>query len=408
MNRIFLLDSLRALALLGIVIVHSHDHFNFYVYPPDTGGWILHANFIATWIYENLFVSKSFLLFSFLFGVSFFIQLDRSEKRGVDFRARFIWRLMLLFLLGLVHTLFYDGDILTIFGILGVILVPLYKLPKWFLLTLSGLLLVNIPSLIEFLTSLHTGPQIHHPIFSYDWETTGSTREQVDAGGSWLHVALWNMTYGLSGKWKFFIESGRIWQTLGLFVLGVWAGRQRLFEQIEVNKRLLIQILLMGSLLSLICIGLQMYHSALPQHLIDPSNALLTTWGSLAYFASFVAFISLLSMWRPASRLLFLLAPIGKVTLTCYISQSIVFTFIYFGWGLGLASHWGAFISVISAILLFMIQGVICTIWLKYFKYGPLEWLWRSGTQCKWQPMRLKDQEPTPLQNHSPVSPKGN
>ncbi|MEG2585555.1 MAG: DUF418 domain-containing protein, partial [Akkermansia sp.] len=68
----------------------------------------------------------------------------------------------------------------------------------------------------------------------------------------------------------------------------------------------------------------------------------------------------------------------------------------------------GAFISVISAILLFMIQGVICTIWLKYFKYGPLEWLWRSGTQCKWQPMRLKDQEPTPLQNHSPVSPKGN
>ncbi|MEG2970592.1 MAG: DUF418 domain-containing protein [Akkermansia sp.] len=408
MKRIYLLDSLRALALFGIVIVHSVHHFDCNIFPPETGDWMTQANDITTWISKILFSRRAFLVFSFLFGVSFFIQLDRAEKRGVDFRARFIWRLMLLFLLGMAHVLFYYNDILTIFSILGLILVPLFKLPKWVLLSLSGLLLADIPAIFHFWTTLHTGVTSQTTMFDYSWEANGSTCEQVDAGGSWLHVALWNMTYGLSGKWKFFIESGRIWQTLGLFVLGVWAGRQRLFEQIEVNKRLLIQILLMGSLLSLICIGLQMYHSALPQHLIDPSNALLTTWGSLAYFASFVAFISLLSMWRPASRLLFLLAPIGKVTLTCYISQSIVFTFIYFGWGLGLASHWGAFISVISAILLFMIQGVICTIWLKYFKYGPLEWLWRSGTQCKWQPMRLKDQEPTPLQNHSPVSPKGN
>ena len=111
--RITILDILRALALLGIVIVHAHDHFNLYLPMPPAEGWQAAANSAADWAYEHLFVSKSFLLFSFLFGLSFFIQLDRQEQKGVDFRKRFMWRLALLFLLGLAHTLFYDGDILT-------------------------------------------------------------------------------------------------------------------------------------------------------------------------------------------------------------------------------------------------------------------------------------------------------
>ena len=104
--RITILDILRALALLGIVIVHAHDHFNLYLPVLPAAGWQAAANGAADWLYEHLFVSKSFLLFSFLFGLSFFIQLDRQEQRGVDFRKRFMWRLVLLFLLGLVHTLF--------------------------------------------------------------------------------------------------------------------------------------------------------------------------------------------------------------------------------------------------------------------------------------------------------------
>ena len=98
--RITILDILRALALLGIVIVHTHDHFNLYLPMPPAEGWQAAANSAADWAYEHLFVSKSFLLFSFLFGLSFFIQLDRREQQGIDFRKRFMWRLTLLFLLG--------------------------------------------------------------------------------------------------------------------------------------------------------------------------------------------------------------------------------------------------------------------------------------------------------------------
>ena len=114
-------------ALLGIVTVHAHDHFNLYLPMPPAEGWQAAANSAADLAYEHLFVSKSFLLFSFLFGLSFFIQLDRQEQKGGDFRKRFMWRLALLFLRGLAHTLFYDGDILTIFGVLGFALVALYK-----------------------------------------------------------------------------------------------------------------------------------------------------------------------------------------------------------------------------------------------------------------------------------------
>lgn len=149
--RITILDILRALALLGIVIVHAHDHFNLYLPVLPAAGWQAAANGAADWLYEHLFVSKSFLLFSFLFGLSFFIQLDRQEQRGVDFRKRFMWRLVLLFLLGLVHTLFYDGDILTIFGVLGFALVLLYRRSTPFLVILCLLCLMQPVNVMDAL-----------------------------------------------------------------------------------------------------------------------------------------------------------------------------------------------------------------------------------------------------------------
>ena len=153
--RITILDILRALALLGIVIVHTHDHFNLYLPMPPAEGWQAAANSAADWAYEHLFVSKSFLLFSFLFGLSFFIQLDRREQQGIDFRKRFMWRLTLLFLLGLAHTLFYDGDILTLFGTLGFALVMLYKCGTPLLITLCALCLIQPVILMDLLN--HAG-----------------------------------------------------------------------------------------------------------------------------------------------------------------------------------------------------------------------------------------------------------
>jgi len=243
--RITILDILRALALLGIVIVHTHDHFNLYLPMPPAEGWQAVANSAADWAYEHLFVSKSFLLFSFLFGLSFFIQLDRREQQGIDFRKRFMWRLTLLFLLGLAHTLFYDGDILTLFGILGFALVMLYKCGTPLLITLCTLCLLQPVMLMDLLN--HAGLADWWPHSSGWFHTAspaaGPTREFLYAHGSWGQAALWNLTQGQAGKWHFFLLSGRLWQTLGLFILGMLAGRWRTFEDAPDKRRLFLRML---------------------------------------------------------------------------------------------------------------------------------------------------------------------
>lgn len=227
--RITILDILRALALLGIVIVHAHDHFNLYLPMPPAEGWQAAANSAADWAYEHLFVSKSFLLFSFLFGLSFFIQLDRQEQKGIDFRKRFMWRLALLFLLGLAHTLFYDGDILTIFGVLGFALVALYKRGTPLLVILCLLCLMQPVAFMDTLSRAGLADLWPH---SSGWfhpasPAAGPSREFLYAHGSWEEAALWNLTQGQAGKWQFFLLSGRIWQTLGLFIRACWRGDGR-------------------------------------------------------------------------------------------------------------------------------------------------------------------------------------
>ena len=243
--RITILDILRALALLGIVIVHAHDHFNLYLPMPPAEGWQAAANSAADWAYEHLFVSKSFLLFSFLFGLSFFIQLDRQEQKGVDFRKRFMWRLALLFLLGLAHTLFYDGDILTIFGVLGFALVALYKRGTPLLVILCLLCLMQPVAFMDTLSRAGLADLWPH---SSGWfhpasPAAGPSREFLYAHGSWGEAALWNLTQGQAGKWQFFLLSGRIWQTLGLFILGMLAGRWQVFVDAPNKRRLFLRML---------------------------------------------------------------------------------------------------------------------------------------------------------------------
>lgn len=388
-NRITILDILRALALLGIVIVHAHDHFNLYLPMPAETGWQAAASHMADWLYECLFVSKSFLLFSFLFGLSFFIQLDRQEQRGVDFRGRFMWRLALLFLMGLGHTLFYDGDILTIFGLLGFILIPLYKRSTPLLAALCLLCLMQPVALMDLLCRSGAAESWPH---SSEWFRSAlpseePSREFLYEQGNWQAAAWWNLTSGQLGKWQFFITSGRLWQTLGLFILGILAGRGRIFAD-AVNKRpFFARLLGLSAGAFLLLAAARLY--ALPLTAAPPeATHLLHQWENLAYTAAFAAGMTLLfshpGLPLPSS----LLSSTGKCTLTCYISQTLVFTFLLFGWGLGLAGDMTPWKSLLAAIAVFGVQARACRLWLQGHLYGPLEWLWRTATMCKKQPLR--------------------
>ena len=130
-QRLLSVDALRGFSLAGIVIVHMVE--NFIGGPPPAEamaavnqGW---PDSVVDGFIFLFLRGKFFALFSFLFGLSFFIQMEKGAQKGSGFEGRFLWRLILLLLIGIVHHMFYRGDILTIYALLGIVLIPFYRLP---------------------------------------------------------------------------------------------------------------------------------------------------------------------------------------------------------------------------------------------------------------------------------------
>lgn len=171
-NRILIVDALRGFALLLIVIIHFVEHFDFFFDPEvsflfslETDKKVMDATFFVI-------SGKAYSIFAILFGFSFFIQLSRQEAKGVDFRMRFLWRLMVLLIMGFVHSLIYKGDILHIYALLGLVLVVFYKVKTNLLYLVAILFALQIPHLY-FLVESHLNPD-----FTYN-QSFGSNYWQI-------------------------------------------------------------------------------------------------------------------------------------------------------------------------------------------------------------------------------------
>lgn len=121
--RVDVADVLRGLAVMGIILLHSIEHFNFYSFPEKVPfEWM---NFTDQAIWRGLFFTfsnKAYAVFALLFGFSFYIQDNNQQRKGKDFRLRFLWRLFILFIIGQFNAAFFTGEILTMYAILGIIL----------------------------------------------------------------------------------------------------------------------------------------------------------------------------------------------------------------------------------------------------------------------------------------------
>jgi uncharacterized protein len=229
-SRIEIIDVLRGITLLGIVMVHFMEQYYAGMHPES------HQNFEIKFlgdqimqVFIGIFISgKFYLIFSFLFGLSFFIQLNNSES-DTKFFTRFFWRLVILCGIGFVHHLHYRGDILTIYAMLGVGLLICYKLPDKFLLILALALAINVPSLIVRGIQSITQPQLEiQQLFGGSNDVNEKYFETLKSG-SYLDVLKANLQE-FEFKYQFQVVSGRIYITMGLFLLGLYAGRKRIFE----------------------------------------------------------------------------------------------------------------------------------------------------------------------------------
>jgi uncharacterized protein len=390
-TRIEIIDVLRGFTLLGIALVHFTEQY-YAGQPPKA-----HENFTNHIVTDpiisgliGIFVSgKFYMIFSFLFGLSFFIQLNKSEKQS-SFLVRFTWRLVILLVIGFVHNLFYRGDILTIYAVLGIGLLICFKLPDKILLIIALLLVINLPS-IGTRAVQAISPQPGGVAFlNADQKPLEAYYETVKTG-SFMDIVRANLQE-FDDKMDFQIESGRLYITMGLFLLGLYAGRNRIFENTEFFKRLIkysLWILLAAIVFAAAFFGgMQLAGKEVSQPIgwlvgggvYDIFNACLS-----AIYVSLIIRLFQKEKWK---KRLMVFYSVGRMGLTTYLTQTLVGVILFFGYGFGLLGEIGNTVCAAIGIAVFILQIVFSNYWLKNFQYGPVEWMWRSLTYLKIQPLR--------------------
>lgn len=379
-ERLGVVDALRGFALLAIVLLHNLEHYNLFLVPENVPAWLQTIDKYAWDILFFLFAGKAYATFSLLFGFSFYIQFHNAEKRGIDFRGRFAWRMCLLFLFAQLHALFYNGDILLLYAVVGFALIPVCKLKDKTVFWIAAILLLQ---------PYEWGRAIYAMINPEYVPSTGhfipyfELAQEVTSNGSFFEVLRSNITDGqlYSNIWQ--VENGRLFQTAALFMFGMLLGRRKYFMKSEESLRFWKKMLAGAAIafIPLYCLKTFVPQLITNLSIMVPYKIAVPSYANFAFMVILVSVFTLLWFKKDTGyNWQSLLIPYGRMSLTNYISQSIMGVTIYYGFGLSMYKYAGATGSLLIALLIFTIQLIFSRWWLARHKQGPLEFLWRKGT----------------------------
>ena len=369
-------DVLRGFSVLAIVLLHSIEHFNFYKFPEaSTRGWLAVAD-RAVW--DSLFFAfsgKAYAIFALLFGFSFFVQDYNQRMRGADFRLRFCRRLVALFVIGCVDACFFTAEILVMYSLIGFVLVPACRLSNRAVAWLAGLCLAQ-PVCLYYIVRLLTDGTYAVPAVDEGplWRATWAAQ---DAGSfvEMLRVNLWEgQLASLAWAWN----HGRIFQTAGLFLTGMLIGRQGWLLRPALpywGRALAVAIVCYFPLegvekgLPTVCGGELLEQSVMLVHSLS-NLCLMVMWVAGILFALYCT--------TGLQRVLRLLIPYGKMSMTNYVTQGMVGSLLFYHWGLHLCP--GIAESALIGVAIFVVQYAFCRAWTSRHSHGPFEGLWRRMT----------------------------
>jgi uncharacterized membrane protein YeiB len=326
-NRIEALDYLRGFSLLGIILINIVFLLSANMPAPNTAD-------AAYWKFLYLFVEGRFYtIFSFLFGVGFYLFISRANAKGKNGTLLFLRRLLVMFSFGLLHSIYHPGEALTVYAVCGLLILPLYKLKKELNLTFGLILLF---------------------VFS------------------WLAI--------------------KPLLPIALILLGLAAGQYRLFENLEEKRKQISWFTIILFLLSVMVLYYQAKQAPLPSR----EGSLELDWfyhvgimiGPIVS-AFYVGLLLLLLQIPVVKKLLTPLKYYGRLALTNYIFQTVFI--IMADTTLNLSGGLTFLQTLMICIGIYVIQLVFSVIWLHYFRFGPLEWIWRMATYLKVPPLWIKD-----------------
>lgn len=391
-GRISLVDALRGFALLAIVLLHNLEHYNLYFTPIDYPEWLSRLDNLFMDLIFFLFAGNAYATFSLLFGFSFYIQMRNARRKGLDFRWRFAWRMFILALFAEFHSLFYNGDILLLYAFCGLILIPASSWKDKTVIVIACMLMLQPYAWFKIIYAL----------FNPDYVDTNSlfvkyavSAEEVGMHGNWVETIYNNIGNGqlFSNLWQ--IEAGRIFQTPALFLFGLLLGRHEMFIKSSKSLHFWKKVLLYAGIALIPMFVLKYYIPSLI------TNITIQSYYGIAVpriynfiFMSLLVSSFILFWWYKGDGYKFQRSVIryGRMSLTNYISQSIIGVAIYYNCGLGLYKSTGAVLCVIIAFIIFGLQLLFSDYWLSRHTQGPLEKIWKLATWIK-QPHRKPDRK---------------
>lgn len=376
--RVQSVDALRGFAVMAILFVHNLEHFIFPVYPAESSQWLAALDKIVYDVVFFLFAGKAYAIFALLFGFTFYIQNRNQQERGRDFGGRFMWRLLLLACFACLNAAFFPaGDVLLLFSVVGgVLVVARNKSDKWILIAAVVLLSQPIELFCYFACLMF--PDFHIPDFN-----VGDMYAEVASvakSGDFKDFILCNLGLGQKASLLWAIEAGRFMQTAGLFLLGFLLGRKQVFVVSSCSMR----FWTIGLWMSGVFFGaLWLLHEYLfgigclePRYL----SVILSMWQNLAFMFVLVSAFMLVYAYTGFNRHSKALRAYGRMSLTNYISQSMIGALIYFPFGLYLAPLCGYAMSLLVAVCVLVGQMLFSMWWLSNHRQGPLEFLWHKLT----------------------------
>ncbi|WP_439397867.1 DUF418 domain-containing protein [Bradyrhizobium sp. PMVTL-01] len=369
-ERLDAIDVLRGLALFGVLAMNIVTIFRVSFFAPvllnAEPGWPLDRAVAA--VLTVAVQSKALTLFSLLFGVGLAIQFERlaGNARRVILLVR---RLVVLLAIGLVHLyLIWDGDILVHYALAGFVVLPFLRGARW-LMVGAALLLLGL-----YVTMLLLPPIVPLPDAAEMAALAADATRAYGTGGFFdvLAFRIHEVTV------IFPLQVMGLPPTVALFLVGAFTWRSGVLRRASTNRRLLFVVatfgILLGGALSLAVAGQELFDwpslgSAHP--MVEELGAVVL---ALGYAAAVIAAVNL----SGGRRMLGWAAPLGRMAFTNYLAQSVICGWIFYGYGLGQFGRLGVAATLVIGIFVYGAQVVFSAWWLRRYRFGPVEWLWRS------------------------------
>jgi uncharacterized protein len=373
------IDITRGIALFGVLMMNLLIDFRvplaqhirqFHTHPGP-------LNNLVDWVFELVVAGKAITAFSLLFGVGLAVQADRAEQRKRGALAFLARRLLVLLSIGVTHMfLIWNGDILSLYavaGLLGLLFVRRSTRVIW--------IAIGVISVLSSLPVRSGNPVTG----SGDVAETIAEAVRAYGSGGYLEIFVFRAREAVHSMIPLYLML--LPRTLGLFLLGVLVFRRGVFQRPSEHRSLLrwtAAVCGPVGLAATIVMALASTSVISLGRFMNPVSSLTMVPLSLAYIACLLMLLSRPAYWRWLS----FFAPLGRMALTNYILQSVVLGFVFYGYGLGLFGKLGSAAAAPIGFALYAAQLAFSTAWLRRYRFGPMEWLWRSLTYGQRQPMR--------------------